>query len=372
MHSLSSLGSGGLSAVSRSVITSRLGWMGTLAAVLSLGVVTGCSDDNDSPGTVSLADSGTLAALTPPATSRDALQIPTTVTVTQGLAWVAESQFNHYEPFMGDGMPRDFRLVGYPLAEGSQIEYIELPADFYPEGVTSSRNGRLYVGSVANGSIYTVGPDVFDAVPFVLPAVLGGSVFGMTISQDQKTLFACLGAADGARLIGIDIATATLAVSHELPPVSADIPSFCNDVIMSPNGNLWVTESFGGRLFRIPAENVLTDDSAEVWLEAPTLAGPNGPADQSFGVNGLTLVSGQLYLANTDRGTLWKIDPSLAEPTEDDLVRISLTKPDEETESALAKPDGILAIKPNQLLIVENGLGLPNGKQVWVATIAKL
>ena len=368
MHSLSSLGSGRLSAVSQSVTSSRLGWMGTLAALLSVGGVAGCSDGDDSAATVSLADSGTLAALTPP----NGLQIPTTVTVTQGLAWVAESQFNHYTPFGGDGMPGDFRLVGYPLAAGSQVEYIPLPPDFYPEGVTSSpRDGRLYVGSVANGSIYTVGPNVFAAVPFVRPDVLGGSVFGMTVSQDQTTLFACFGDEDGARLLGLDIATATVVVSHELPPVSAEIPSFCNDVIMSPNGNLWVTESFGGRLFRIPAENVMTSESAEVWLEAPNLAGPDGPAANSFGANGLTLVSGRLYIANTDRGTLWKIDPSLAEPTEDDLVYVEFAKPDAEP-AALAKPDGIFAIGVNQLLIVENGLGLSNGQQVWVATIDRL
>src|SRR6188474_2932488 len=65
-------------------------------ALALLGSVFGCGSDDDA-GTVALADSGSLTALT------NAMKIPTTVAVRDGVAWVAESQFDQYPPF-NDGV----------------------------------------------------------------------------------------------------------------------------------------------------------------------------------------------------------------------------------------------------------------------------
>ena len=62
-----------------------------------LGSVFGCGDDGTK--TVALADSGSLSIL-----ANNNLDIPTTVAVRDNVAWVAESQFDHYAPFGGDGM----------------------------------------------------------------------------------------------------------------------------------------------------------------------------------------------------------------------------------------------------------------------------
>jgi sugar lactone lactonase YvrE len=336
------------------------------AVLLSLGVI-GCGDDDDG-GTSALADSGSLAAIT-----ANDIDIPTTVTVSQGVVWVVESQFTNFEPFGGMGEPLPFRLLGYPLQPDQPREFIALPDAFFPEGIASNpEDGRLYVGSVSTGAIYTVGPNVFDAVPFISPTNLpmGTSTFGMSVSSDEdhSMLWACMSANGQVFVSGFDIATATSVVVHRLTPYSEEVPAFCNDVIQSPNGALWITESMGGRLYRVAPEDVMTDNSANVWLEADNLAGPDGPANGSFGANGLTLAGGQLFIANSARGSLWRIDPTLSEPTNDDLRLVQLSE-DGNDNVTLAGPDGIHAINSSQILIVENGFGLEGGKRVVLATL---
>jgi hypothetical protein len=133
------------------------------------------------------------------------------------------------------------------------------------------------------------------------------------------------------------------------------------------DGSLWVTESFGGRIFRIAGDELTDNDSAEIWLEDDQLAPPQ---PGQFGVNGITLLGGQLFVVVTDRGTLLRIDPSLEAPTGDDLTELSLSLDDDEGVE-LVRPDGITAV-PNSgtdLLIVENGLGTDGGKRLLRAEI---
>src|SRR5688572_22458888 len=82
----------------------RLGMPGTVACVAALlGGAVACSDSNDGAGTVALADSGSLAALTD-----DGIEIPTTVAVANGVAWIPESQFTRFMPFGGMGAAAPF------------------------------------------------------------------------------------------------------------------------------------------------------------------------------------------------------------------------------------------------------------------------
>jgi sugar lactone lactonase YvrE len=334
------------------------------AALLSLGVI-GCGDD-DGPSTEALADSGSLELV-----SRGPIDIPTTVTVSQGVVWVVESQFTNYAPFGGMGEPDTFRLIGYPL-NGDPTEFIELPPGFFPEGITSARDGRLYVGSVATGAIYTVGPEVFDAVAFVRPDDLpeGTQTFGMSVSSNnpQSMLWVCMSSGGQAFVSGFDIATATSVVAHPLPAYNETVPAFCNDVIQSPDGALWITESMGGRIYRVDAADVMTPNSANIWLETDNLAGPNGPEINVFGANGLTLVSGRLYVANSARGSLWSIDPSIETPSAEDLRLVTLAE-DGTDNVTLVGPDGIYGLGTRQILIVENGFNLEGGKRVVLATL---
>jgi sugar lactone lactonase YvrE len=318
-----------------------------------------CSDDGG--GTVALADSGVVARLT-----EGEIGIPTTVAVADGVAWVVESQFDRYVGFGGTGEPAPFRLIGVPL-DGTAPYEISLPAEFFPEGIAATQGGRLFVGSVRTGSIYTVAAGATEYELF--SSDLEPSTIGMTVGRDNQTLWVCntdLNAMPPtASVIGLNITDRARVGTHELP--AGDTGSFCNDLVMSPDGALWVTESYGGRIFRIAPENLNVDNSAEVWLQDENLT-PPGP--NQFGTNGITVLGGRLYTVVTDRRALFSIDPTLESPTGDDLRLVSLTDLDGERVE-LVRPDGITAIpgSDTDLLIVENGLGAEGGKQLLRAKL---
>lgn len=346
---------------------SRARWrqMGVASALASLAL--GCGEDEG--GTVALADSASLTALT-----NNSLQIPTTVAVRDGVAWVVESQFDQYPPFNdGVGTPGPFRILGIPLNGGAAQE-IELPPDTFPEGIAVSRGGNMFVGSVARGEIYVIRAGSTEASIFLREDVLENSAIGLTVSTDSRTLWVCdtnatppTGELPTGTVVGIGLADNEVKARHELAPSASGAGAFCNDLVMGPDGSLWITESFGGRIFRITADDLLDDNSAEVWLEDPELAGiPAAP----FGANGIALLGGRIFVVNSAFGTLMNIDASLEAPDTNDINVIAITEDD--AEVALANPDGITVLNDRELLIVENGLGLGDeGRRLVRAQVAR-
>ena len=348
-------------------VSRALGLLGKLLASSALvagGL--GCGgDDDDGGGTAVLADSGTFSAVT------NTLSIPTTVAVRDNTAWVAESQFDHYEPFIPANLPRPeppgpFRVVGVPLEAGGMVRQIALPDNFFPEGITISLGQRMYVGSVANGSIYTVAPGAEEAVEFVAPNTLAKpAVLGMAVSADNGLLWVCNNdlAANPvvSDIVGIGAGDRQVKATHALPPSA--VGAFCNDIVIGDNGTLWATESFGGRIFRIPPGELPNNTDANVWLQASELAGPQGPAAQAFGVNGIAFVAGKLFLVNSSRGQLLSIDPTLEQPSSGDLRVVALNEGGTPGK-LLINPDGITRVSDTELLVVENGFLQEGGKRL--------
>lgn len=343
-------------------IHKRMAWaLGLLASAVACG-------GGDGADTIVLADSGNLQALT-----NNNLDIPTTVAVRDNIAWVAESQFDHYAPFGGQGDPGAFRVVGVPLTAGGAVQTIDLPGQFFPEGITVSKAGRMYVGSIADGSIQTVGPGATTAQEFVPKGTLEKpSVVGMAVSEDGKTVWVCntvtsppAGQLPSAAIVGIGAGDGQVKWTHELPASAAG--AFCNDIVIAANGNLWATESFGGRIFRILAADLPSNTAATTWLQASELAGPDGPATGAFGANGLTLLSGKLFIVNSSRGTLLSIDPTLDTPGSADLHVVKLQESGVAGDVVLANPDGMTRFSESDdtdLLIVENGFFVENNMVV--------
>jgi DNA-binding beta-propeller fold protein YncE len=331
-----------------------------MACVMAmLGAALGCSSDDDEPGTVALADSGSITTLVDPNTP---IAIPTTVAVRAGVAWVTESQFDQYPPLnMNVGTPGAFRLIGLPLA-GGDPQYISLPDGFFPEGITVDANEYLYVGSARNGVILTVPVNSTQVAGFLPAGVLANAALGMTPSLDGSRLWVCDSdpTTGGSQIAGVGIASQQLEVAHTLPAGGDDAGALCNDLVFSPDGALWVTDSFAGRILRIPADQVGTAGEAPVWLEAEEL---KGTAAFGFGANGLAIVSGKLYVVNSATGGLYSIDPSLEAPAATDLHRVVLQE-GADPNVTLFRPDGITRLSNTELLVVENGLGVAGGKRV--------
>jgi hypothetical protein len=224
------------------------------------------------------------------------------------------------------------------------------------------------VGSVVDGAIYTVAPppEAEQATQFVAPNTLPKpAVLGMAVSGDNGLLWVCnndLAASPAASdIVGIGAGDRQVKASHQLP--TSAVGAFCNDIVISPNGTLWATESFGGRIFRIPPGELPSNTPATPWLQATELAGPNGPAAGEFGVNGIALVAGKLFLVNSSRGQLLSIDPTIVQPSSSDLRVVALSE-NGTPGKLLVTPDGITRVSDTELLVVENGFLAEGGKRL--------
>ena len=132
-----------------------------------------------------------------------------------------------------------------------------------------------------------------------------------------------------------------------MPEDSAGTVPLC--IVSDAAGNLWVTESFGGRVMRIEADDASRTDNITEWMASPLRA----PGGNGFGANGLTLVDGQLVVSNGDSGMLFPVSPNSADPA-DDLTPIALTEGG--VEVTLCGPDGLSAVPgTSDVVVVENG-----------------
>jgi sugar lactone lactonase YvrE len=299
------------------------------------------------------------------------LLAPTTAAIRGTNVFVAIGQLGELPVFGGDDTPAlPFSAISMPVAGGALGPSVELPGDdFYPEGIAAAADGTLYVGSINTGEIVRVPANSTTAEDFVADgAVAERGAVGMTVDDERGLLWFCDTSpnAAGGALVGVDLEDGTESVRHDLPnPVSAGdadagtdagdagdagaapaIASFCNDVRLNAADDLLVTDSFGGRIFRIPAANAMTANSAEVWLQAPETA---PPMPGGFGVNGLAFVGNRLIIAN---GGLFAINPA-APATNIQPITLTL----DGDPATLCGPDGIVAVPDtdDQLIVVENG-----------------
>ena len=159
----------------------------------------------------------------------------------------------------------------------------------FPEGIAVDKQGNVFVGISLLGAIDKITPDgnveqfalLDPAVPFF--GVLGlavdapGNVYSALMSMNPDTHGVWRVSSDGQ--------------SQELLPGTGDI-TFPNSLAFDKVGNLYVTDSWGGAIWRIPPGGV-----AEVWVQDDLLA-----ADEpgcGIGANGIAYRHREIFVANT-------------------------------------------------------------------------
>lgn len=245
----------------------------------------------------------------------------------------------------------------------------------YPEGIAADAEGNLFVGSVAQGSIFRLSlVDNSVLMPFDTEGLLG--VVG--VYAGDGVLWACHSSptgADVAEIVGFDIVTGDELVRHRFPSIDATLTGrtgFCNDLTIDDAGNLYVTDSFGdgatnprderqSRILRVAVEDLLNDDSAEVWLQHSAFVVPG----DAFGVNGIDANgSSSIFTVVNAGGILYEIaideDGSPGKMTE--IV------PSEKLDGG----DGLRLVDPDTLFVIQQSkltrVDLANGNAVRVLT----
>ena len=223
---------------------------------------------------------------------------------------------------------------------------VSIPDHSFPESLTSTCDGTLYVGSLNLGGVVRVVPGGM-AEPFIQPGAAGSrSVLGVLADENSGTLYVCsndmtgLGisgpsATKGAWLKTFDLASGAPKGSFPLP----DPKSMSNDIAIGRDGTAYVTDSFTPNVYCLrPGGTAL-----EVWATDPLLA----PAKNGVGLDGIAFGSdGDLYVTQFIPGALFRIavKDGKAGP-------VTVLKP----SRALDRPDGMRPFGDGFLLIEGGG-----------------
>jgi sugar lactone lactonase YvrE len=169
-----------------------------------------------------------------------------------------------------------------PRIARSEVAFTLKETDLIPEGIAiDSRSGTLYVGSLRKRMVLAV--DAAGAVTTFADSDDGlVAVLGMKVDEARDLLWVATwkspshegaGAGDegASAVVAFRIADGAVARSVRLPDDAGHLP---NDLAISADGTVYVTDSIGGGVYRIPADK----DVLETLVEPGTFSYPNGIA----------------------------------------------------------------------------------------------
>ncbi len=165
-----------------------------------------------------------------------------------------------------------------------------------PEGVAfDKRSKAFYVGVTADGAIYrgTLGSDT--VAPYI-PGATGRSAVGLKVKRGKLYV-----AGGGTGSITVyDIATKAQVAKFE-----TGSGGFLNDLQVTRNGDVYVTDSFRPTLWHVTAEQVAAGSGTPQALDVSTIPYEGGGA---FNLNGIVAKSARkLVVVDTNSGKLFRI-----------------------------------------------------------------
>ncbi|MCA9682488.1 MAG: hypothetical protein KC457_09860 [Myxococcales bacterium] len=146
-----------------------------------------------------------------------------------------------------------------------------------PEGVAVAPDGDIYVTLAGSGELRRVDGKTYQGETVAQFDVGAGFLLGMAFDQDE--LYVVLGS----------FVPETSGVWHVDEDGSiervVDIQGFPNDVTFDADGNMYVTESISGSVFKVDAGST----TAALWFQSPLLVGDVevSPVPFPIGANGI-------------------------------------------------------------------------------------
>lgn len=222
--------------------------------------------------------------------------------------------------------------------------------NYYPESISASVTGQLFVGSITTGAVVRFRPGVWQAEPFLAPGINIGTA-GVLVDDARRVLWTCaidLSFQTATEVRAFRLTDGGLAAAYTLPDRGV-----CADLALAAGGDVYVTDTTDptvvprapGRIFRLqtPTRTSPTGGALTLWSADPLLTA----ADGGLQINGLAYDGRRsFYAANYSSGDLVRIDRArdgAALPA----VQIPLAR-------TLTSPDGIRMLDRYRLLVTEN------------------
>src|SRR5215471_17410718 len=171
-----------------------------------------------------------------------------------------------------------------------------VPDKSFPESVTSTGDGTLYVGSFNLGGVLKIAPDG-KTEQLVKPGADGTrSTLGVLADEKSNTLFVCSNDISGFGVAGPSETKGAWLKTFDLKNGASkgsfalsDPKSLCNDIAVASDGTAYITDSFAPIVYSLKPGGA----SLEIWVTNPSLA----PAKDGVGLDGIAIgADGNLYV----------------------------------------------------------------------------
>ncbi len=253
-----------------------------------------------------------------------------------------------FEPLLDH--PDFARVADQIRANGEPQEPAEVFVTFdekrlSPEGIAwDAGTGDLFTGSFLLRKIVRISPDgtVSDLGDSANDGL--GAVLGLWVDADSRELWAASGSTSmaemthPAELVRYNVDTGELVARYPVP--DNDQVLLVNDVVVTPDGTAWLTESLAGKLYRVPPGG----EEMELFLELPQFGFTNGIAASSDGRTIYVAHAEGLSAIDAETGAIERVVP--------------------QGDFTLVSADG-LSWAEGRLILVQNQPSL-NNRVVWI------
>jgi hypothetical protein len=197
----------------------------------------------------------------------------------------------------------------------------------FPESLTSTANGTVYIGSMNLGAVYRALPGQKVAKTWISKdAGNFGRVLGVLADMPSRTLYVCDDHDDQAYLKTFSLRSAALLKTYEFPG-----GGFCNDIALKGK-DAYLTDTKFGRILKLAAGS----DALSIWYV-------NDKSDPSL--DGLVWQGDALY-TNTYNGNHLIRIPMNGDGSAGKGVNLT-------TSTDIFQPDGMRLSSDGKILMVE-------------------
>lgn len=225
--------------------------------------------------------------------------------------------------------------AAHPVAQPAEIKLAG--TGIFPESLTSSKDGSVYIGSIGKGVVFRAKPGADTAEEFIKAGTNGlQQVFGVYADDAHNTLWVCsnrIGGAPGgpppppSALHSFNLKTGAALGRYEFPG-----GGMCNDIVTAPDGTAYATDTQNMQVLRLKKGAKALD----VWAGDGAF-GPKGGV-----LDGITLVGGRVIVNTLATSKLFAVEVA-KNGSAGAVTQLKLTHP-------ITRPDGMRALGKDSLL----------------------